>query len=175
MGIMTVDPARCLKCGICAEICSAGIIRMGKDKPEVILEKACMACGHCTAICPHDALDNTKALLANQVSISETTNFDEVSIAYFLRSRRSVRCYRPEAVGREKLRRLLEIARFAPSGSNAQGVSYIVVEDREVLRKVVAVTVEWLDEQISKDKDTQEYLGYTDEPKETSSYGTPRI
>jgi len=150
VGILLVDRTRCVKCGICAEVCPAGIIRIGKDKPELILEKACMACGHCVAICPRDALDNAMAPLANQIAMGDSIKLDETTAAQFIRSRRSIRCYKPETVPREKLIKLLDLARFAPSGSNVQGVSYIVIENREILKEIVAVTIDWLEEQISR-------------------------
>lgn len=160
IGILSIDKNRCVKCGICAEACPAGVIRIGKDYPEVILKKACMACGHCTSICPREALDNLKAPLANQILIKGTPKLDEETAARFMRSRRSIRCYRQEAVPRENLLKLLDLARYAPSGSNLQGVSFIVVENREIMKRIVAVTVDWLEDQISQGLEwTKRYAG----------------
>lgn len=160
MGSLTVDQERCVKCGICAEVCPAGIIRIVKGQPQSILDKACMACGHCVAICPREALDNTKTPFVNQISLESVSNLDEATASRFIRARRSIRCYRPELVPREKLNQLLDLARFAPSGSNAQGISFIVVENREILKKIVAVTVDWLEEQINLGLDwTKRYTG----------------
>jgi nitroreductase len=133
---------------------------MRKNYPDIILEKACMSCGHCTAVCPANAIDNAKAPVANQVPLKGTAKLDAPTAASFLRSRRSIRCFRPESVPREKLNQLLDIARFAPSGSNAQGVSYIVVENPQTLKKIIEVTVDWLEEQISLGLDwTKPYAG----------------
>ncbi len=46
-----------------------------------------------------------------------------------LRARRSVRGYRPDPVPGDKLDRVLESARLAPSATNAQPVHFIVVTD----------------------------------------------
>ncbi|MCM0760910.1 nitroreductase family protein [Sporomusa sphaeroides DSM 2875] len=160
MSILTVDQERCINCGICAEVCPAGIIRMRRNQPEVLLEKACMACGHCIAVCPRDAIDNVKTPVINQIPLEGIPKLDAATAARFLRSRRSIRCYRTESVPREKLNQLLDIARFAPSGSNAQGVSYIIIENREILKKIITVTVDWLEEQISLGLDwTKPYAG----------------
>lgn len=162
MSILSVSQERCVKCGICAEVCPAGIIRMGKQGPRIILDKACLKCGHCTAVCPHDALDNINAPVANQASIEGISPIAAATAAQFLRSRRSTRCFKDTAVPRNKLVRLLEIARFAPSGSNAQGISYIIVEGRDTINKIIAVTVDWLDEQIEKGLEwTKPYAGVT--------------
>lgn len=48
----------------------------------------------------------------------------------FLRSRRSIRFFRPEPVPDEVLRGLIEVARFAPSAHNSQPWRFVVVRDR---------------------------------------------
>jgi nitroreductase len=56
-----------------------------------------------------------------------------------LRSTGAVREFRPEPVGDDILRRILETARFAPSGGNRQGWRVIVVKDpstRAALRDI---------------------------------------
>jgi nitroreductase len=56
-----------------------------------------------------------------------------------VRTRRSVRSYRPDAVPPEVLHRVLDAARIAPSGSNRQPTRLIVVQDqatREQLAKL---------------------------------------
>lgn len=51
--------------------------------------------------------------------------------------RRSIRRYRPDEVPREKLQRVLEAARLAPSWANRQCVKFVVLTDPEA-RKAVA-------------------------------------
>lgn len=48
-----------------------------------------------------------------------------------IKNRRSVRAYKPEAVAEEKLRKVLEAARLAPSAHNAQDWKLVVVKDKE--------------------------------------------
>ena len=45
----------------------------------------------------------------------------------------------------------MDIARFAPTGSNSQGLSYIVIDDPKTLHKITEQTVVWLEEQSKKD------------------------
>ncbi|RKY69607.1 MAG: nitroreductase [Candidatus Latescibacterota bacterium] len=54
-----------------------------------------------------------------------------------IRERRSVRRYRPEPVPEEKLKRVLNAMRLAPSGKNAQPWRFIVVRDAAVREKLV--------------------------------------
>ncbi|RLI37815.1 nitroreductase [Candidatus Bathyarchaeota archaeon] len=54
-----------------------------------------------------------------------------------IRTRRSIRSYKPDPVPEDVLRRVLEAARIAPSGSNRQPWKFIVVRDEEVKRRLV--------------------------------------
>lgn len=53
-----------------------------------------------------------------------------------IRTRRSIRRYRPEPVPEEVLEKILEAGRWAPSASNAQPWKFIVISDPEVRRNV---------------------------------------
>jgi nitroreductase len=89
---------------------------------------------------------NGKAPFANQIPLDKVPELDEDTAAFFLRSRRSVREYQKTPVPREKIKQLLDIARFAPTSGNSQGVSYHVIDDRDTLRRITAVTMNWLEE-----------------------------
>lgn len=54
-----------------------------------------------------------------------------------IRTRRSVRKYRPDAIPHEVLIRVLDAARIAPSGSNRQPTRLIVVKDAATRQKLV--------------------------------------
>ena len=116
----------------------------------VEMEGICLACGHCVAVCPQAAIDNTQAPLSGQIPIDRNLLPDEIQAEQFLRARRSVRCYKTETVAREKIMRLLDIARLAPSGGNTQGVSYHVVDDQALLREITARTVDWMEGKIKE-------------------------
>ena len=50
-----------------------------------------------------------------------------------IKSRRSTRKYKTEAVPEEKLEQIVEAGRFAPSGGNCQSTHFIVVKNKEIL------------------------------------------
>jgi nitroreductase len=54
-----------------------------------------------------------------------------------VRSRYACRAYLPQPIEQEKLARLLEAVRLAPSGSNRQPWKFVLVRDPEVKRKLV--------------------------------------
>ncbi|OAA91563.1 Nitroreductase family protein [Clostridium ljungdahlii] len=62
--------------------------------------------------------------------------------------RRSIRCYKNIPVPYEELLKLVNIARFAPTASNSQGVSYIIVKDKKILEKSTEIIVKWMEDNI---------------------------
>ncbi len=148
---ITVNLERCTHCGFCAEVCPSRIIRLTSDGPELVWAKACISCGHCVAVCPQDAMDHTRNPLANQMDVSQVPGLDAETAERFLRTRRSIRVYTKDKVSPELLRRLLNIGRFAPTGGNSQGTSYLVISDADVLKKITAFVIDWLEEQIKQD------------------------
>ena len=149
MELLKIDHNLCIKCGICSEICPSGIIGMRPEGPQMLYAPACIACGHCTAVCPTAALDHVKAPLNNQVALDKYPIIDADTAAVFLRSRRSIRKYKKDKIAKETVAKLLDIARFAPSGCNSQGLSYVVIENAEKLKKITEITVEWLEKQLA--------------------------
>ena len=58
--IAVVDPNRCrnvtVKCGVCAERCPYGAIKVEEKKPAQVITAMCHGCGTCAAECPADAI-----------------------------------------------------------------------------------------------------------------------
>ena len=52
------------------------------------------------------------------------------------KSRRSTRRFKDEPLEREKLDAIIEAGRYAPSGGNNQSTHFLVIEDKEVLKKL---------------------------------------
>ena len=53
-----------------------------------------------------------------------------------IKSRRTVRDYKPDLIPEDVLRKILQAARWARSSSNSQKWSFIVIQDREILAKL---------------------------------------
>lgn len=124
-----------------------GSLGMGKNGPEAV-DDFCIACGHCVAVCPNGALDHKLAPLAKQVLLKEPPMLNPDAAARFLRARRSVRSFQKKRVPRETIRELLDIARFAPTACNSQGVSYHVVDDPVTLKEIASVIAQWAKEDL---------------------------
>ena len=60
------------------------------------------------------------------------------SILDVIKKRRSIRKYNKENVSKDLLLQLIEVAIWAPSGSNIQPWYFIIIDDPEVLEKITA-------------------------------------
>ena len=67
-----------------------------------------------------------------------------MNIYNIMKERRSVRSYKKESVPEEKLERILEAARNAPSAANRQPVCFFVIKDEKVKKQLKeAYNEEW--------------------------------
>ena len=65
---------------------------------------------------------------------------ENVEVFEAIRSRRSIRKYRKDPVPEDLVLKILDAGRWAPSASNLQPWSFIVLRDEEVKRKVAEAT-----------------------------------
>jgi nitroreductase/NAD-dependent dihydropyrimidine dehydrogenase PreA subunit len=154
MGLLTVDETKCKKDGLCARECPMVIIKLkdGKGFPEMVPggEIICNSCGHCVAICPNGALSHASVPIEKSPLVEKDLEITEEQAVQFLRSRRSVRFFKKQPVEKEKLQRLIEIARYAPSGGNLQLVEWMVFTDADRIREIAGLTVEWMRKLMAK-------------------------
>ena len=151
MDLITVNEEKCIKCGQCIKECPSFVLKMGEKGPEEVANTTCIACGHCVAVCPTDAIDNKKTPLAEQIDAKDFPKLNAEQAEHFLRARRSIRNYKEQSVSREKLTKLVNIARLAPTGSNSQGISFLVVEDKKLVEKAVELTIRMIEKSPLKD------------------------
>ncbi|MGQ9857538.1 MAG: nitroreductase family protein [Thermodesulfobacteriota bacterium] len=146
--MIQVDKEKCRKDRICASVCPMGIIRLKGDDgfPEMVADggKVCLLCGHCVAVCPHGALSHEVVPIEACPPIREELSLDLQRAVQFLRSRRSVRVFKDQPVEREKIQQLIEIARYAPTGSNSQLVQWTVFTQKEHIHALARMAVDWI-------------------------------
>lgn len=148
--IIAVNREKCIQCGACAEVCPTSLVEMEAGWPEEA-HGFCIACGHCVAVCPTAAMDNANAMLAEQTPLEAKNNIGREQARQFIRSRRSTRCFTGQMPGRGEVEELLDLVRFAPSGTNAQGTSWLVIQKEDTLEKIAFATVDYI-EQAGREK-----------------------
>jgi len=156
MDLLTVNKDKCLRCGICVESCPACILELGSDGPECHVDRGCMSCGHCVAVCPVGALDNKYVHLEDMRPVTMPV-LDPDTAYEFLRSRRSIRCFKAKAPTEEELTRLLDVCRYAPTATNSQCMYYVVLRGTEQIKAVADAVADWMEIEIVNGSPNKRY------------------
>jgi len=148
MSLLHVDTDKCNQDGICAAVCPPMIIRLESETktPEMIPggEEICIRCGHCVAVCPHGAMNHESMAAEDCPPVKKEWQPGPEQTEHFLRNRRSTRVYKDKPVDRDTLIRLVEIARYAPSGHNRQPVQWKIVYEKDDVRRLSGHVIDWM-------------------------------
>ncbi|WP_165077932.1 nitroreductase family protein, partial [Methanogenium sp. MK-MG] len=162
MATILVDEDLCTRCGICSVVCPMSVIDPADENtfPVVRDEKAgmCIACGHCEVTCPTHALILNVRPDEKEECPTDAGKLSAEDIGYYLKKRRSVRHFTKYPVAKEDILQVLDIVRYAPSGSNGQPVQWIVVHDPEDVKRVAGLTIEWMKTLLSTDHPMSGYV-----------------
>jgi nitroreductase/NAD-dependent dihydropyrimidine dehydrogenase PreA subunit len=154
---VTIDQDKCNSCGLCAKVC----VRCFSNQDGVIRVEAnelnCNLCGHCVSLCSTEAITHSKMDMNNFLALDDPVRYDPDEFIRFVRQRRSCRAYKNKEVPREHLEKLIDMCRYTPTGSNLQKVQIKVITNKEKIKKLSDLTVDFflgminqLDDQIKK-------------------------
>jgi nitroreductase/NAD-dependent dihydropyrimidine dehydrogenase PreA subunit len=148
MSLFTIDEKWCRKDGFCVAECPAMIIEMKTEDsfPTLVegAEERCINCGHCVAVCPHSALTLARMPIESCTPVKEDLALGPEEVEQFLRSRRSIRSYQDRPVEKDELQRVIELARYGPTGSNSQQVQWLAVLTRDEVVRLTELAVDWM-------------------------------
>jgi nitroreductase/NAD-dependent dihydropyrimidine dehydrogenase PreA subunit len=154
MALFTIDEQLCKRDGVCAAECPAGIIeiasRAALPTPSDNAEQLCVKCGHCVAVCTHGAFSHAVMKPGDCPPVQADSFLSAEQAEHFLRARRSIRAYQIRPVERKTLQDLVDIARYAPSGSNSQQVHYLVLDTPDAVRNFDAKIIDLMREAIAQ-------------------------
>jgi nitroreductase len=122
-----------------------------KTNPRIAHEEECISCGHCVSICPNAAVIHNDFPIEQITEIKQDIQIPPEQLMELLKSRRSIRALRDRAVEKELIEQVVEGARFAPTALNIQSTEYIVIQDKEILKRIVELTVQSQARQIAHD------------------------
>lgn len=141
-----IDETLCTRCGICSSLCPGELITPPgiSNLPDIPPDKLnrCLDCGHCEVFCPVNALSRDhETPLAPSPDLASLT--PEMLTSYLL-NRRSIRKFRNQMVDPAILLKILEIARYAPTGGNGQPVDWLIISDPEQISTVSGLCIDWM-------------------------------
>ena len=133
--MVIIDKETCIGCGRCKDDCLAQAILITEGKAEVI--KDCFHCGHCFAVCPTEAvrIEGGTYDMSDVEPVGKGFGITAEAMLHAIKTRRSIRHFKPDCPSEKELLMMLEAGRFSPTASNAQNVSYLVfTQETEALR-----------------------------------------
>ena len=157
-----VAEERCTGCGRCVNACPMQLLEV-VDKQvrsnQRYADFKCITCQNCKASCTKEAITiegdyrvhrgfwrNDHLFLATKTppqppekarnSSSEQFRDQLTETERIILARRSIRLYRKKPVEVDKLERIIEAGRFAPSAGNNQPWRFIVVRNRQVIDEI---------------------------------------
>ncbi|MDD3148387.1 MAG: nitroreductase family protein [Candidatus Riflebacteria bacterium] len=139
-----INPEKCLKDGICINICPCQIFTPGTAGIPAInqsLVKTCIKCGHCVSACPGNAI-TVKALNESEFKTSSSALPEFEVFSNLVMSRRSIRTFRDKPVELDLLCKLLDMTRYCPTAKNTQSLSWLIVNGKEKVRQVAASVID---------------------------------
>ena len=157
---ITIDRNSCIQCGACADICYAGdVFEMKEDDPVVVHPEICRLCGHCVAVCPTDSLSHEKIPIQDcpLIDQQQLPSIDMMITAF--RARRSYRRYKDRPVPREMILELISHSRWIPTGYNRQFLDWIVMENKQSIKKLLQRVLEEVRHSAKHGRDASKYLG----------------
>ena len=131
-----VDQDICISCGACAADCLMDIIEMKDGHPWIARQNGpkCLRCQHCLAICPVGAISilgvKPEECLPLQGGFPDAEKLERL-----IKGRRSVRRYQAEDLDPLLIKRLLDVASYAPTAKNVRRVRFTVIDNRKTMDK----------------------------------------
>jgi nitroreductase/NAD-dependent dihydropyrimidine dehydrogenase PreA subunit len=171
MNWISIDQDKCNQCGLCVTRCQYCYSDNDGEIAGQADEVTCNLCGHCVSLCPTDAIDHQMMNMDNFPPAGKQVQFDADDFIAFLRRRRSHRHFKNKAIPRATLETLVDICRYAPTGSNRQQVEIRIMEDPDRIKRFSDLTVDYFASLIQNLDDQVDALkaGGKEIPKELES------
>ena len=144
MSWVSIDYDKCTGCGACIEGCGR-CFSMKDDRVSVYADiNCCSVCGRCIAVCPAGAITHTEMDMENFPEIKRDKFIETDDFIEFLRQRRSHRAFTDKKIPEADIKKLVDIVRYCPTGSNSQMVELMVIRTPEKIKKFSDLSVDFM-------------------------------
>lgn len=144
MSWVSIDYAKCNSCGICIEGCGRCFSK-DDDKVSVFADiNCCNICGRCISLCPTDAVTHSEMDMENFSEIQKKEFIATDDFTEFLRQRRSHRSFLNKSIPESDIKKLVDIVRYCPTGSNSQMVELLVIQNPDKIKKLSDLSVDYM-------------------------------
>ena len=92
-----------------------------------------------------------------------------------IKTRRSIRKFKPDGVADSDIDKILEAARWAPSGFNMQPWEFVVIRDQQLKDRMVEIILQGYSSMFQMEAAREAWQGEGTMPKRKGSPVTPRI
>lgn len=137
MRTIRIDNTLCKRCGKCAKVCPANVIRKSDTGlPEVEGTSRCIECGHCVDVCASDAIHHEAFSPERIRMVHRELLPSPEGLMELMLSRRSNRTLTDQPISEEELRMIQEAALCAPTAENSRKVKLYIISEKEDLQRV---------------------------------------
>ena len=140
----------CIGCERCVAVCPGLVLEMVEGKSKVVRGEWCIGCEHCAAVCPTEAVLPEEGGLDKHPKKGEVPATSPQILELLFRERRSVRLYTNAPVPEEILNQILDVGRYAPTGSNSQNVHYVVLKSPDQIAMLQEMTINFYEKIFSR-------------------------
>ncbi len=137
--VIEIDLDNCTKCNACVNDCVCHLFYIESERLQITnnFEEQCILCGHCVAVCPVNVI---KLKIHKDIPIRELYKTEEIpnydSLYKLALKRRSIRQFTTEPLSKQLIEKLLELARYSPTGNNTENVFYTVVQNKQIVTNI---------------------------------------
>ncbi len=132
-----INQDACVGCGLCLKDCVAGNFKI-EDGKAALLRDTCILCGHCEAICPQGAITIT-GFADETETFEQDTRLNPEELMMAIKTRRTVRQFTDQKIPKAVIKDIIDAGRLAPTGGNAQDISYVVLNHHKDVLESYAV------------------------------------
>lgn len=113
---VSIDTAKCVGCGVCANVCAAHNLTINHKKAKTISDH-CLMCGQCSAVCPKEAISITNYPV-EQIEKKGEGRLNPDDVLNVIRFRRTIRQFKQKEIPSEVISQILEAGRLTHTAKN---------------------------------------------------------